>query len=108
MRGYELKVKNNSQNKLQDILRIIVGIIVLGVFGWIYFMGIFCPNFNHSFSPIYRGAGLGLLYPLYFLFIPGHTNRIFPKIRYSGAIVSIFSFILALTLLFTTYPLSVL
>lgn len=99
------KMENKDQNKVQDVLRLIIGVIIYGLFGWIYFIGIVCPNFNHPFIMIYRGIGSGMIYPLYFLFIPTYTNKILPNIRYSGAIVSVVSFIITLILLFTTFPL---
>ena len=102
------KMSNNNQNKIKDVLRLIILAVIYGMFGWVYFMGIVCPIFNHPFIMIYRGIGIGMLYPLYSILIPIHINKIFPDARYSGAIVSVVSIILALILLFTTYPLNVL
>lgn len=102
------KMANNNQNKIKVVLRLIIGIILYGLFGWIFFIGIACPNFNRPFIMIYRGIGSGMIYPLYFLLIPTYTNKTFPNVRYSGAIVSVASFIVTVILLFTTYPLNVL
>lgn len=93
------------ENKTQVVLRLIIGVILYGLFGWIFFIGIVCPNFNHPFITIYRGIGSGMIYPLYFLLIPTYTNKIYPDICYSGAIVSVGSFIVTVILLFTTFPL---
>lgn len=73
-----------------------------------FFIGIAYPDFDRPFITIYRGIGAGMIYPLYFLLIPTHTNKVHPDIRYSGAIVSVGSFIVTVILLFNTYPLNVL
>lgn len=98
-------MKNNNQNKLQFILRLILRIILFGIFGWVYFMGIVCPSFTPPFGAIYRGLGIGFIYPLYFLIIPTYQNKDFLDIPYSGAITSIFSFALTLIFLLITFPL---
>lgn len=108
IRGYEFKMANKKQSKIKVFLRLIIGIILYGLLGWIFFIGIACPNFNRPFITIYRGIGAGMIYPLYFLLIPTHTNKVHPDIRYSGAIVSVTSFIVTVILLFNTYPLNVL
>lgn len=58
-------MSNDNQNKLQVILKLILNIILLGVFGWVYFMGIVSPMFIQPFGAIYRGLGIGFIYPLY-------------------------------------------
>lgn len=102
------KMKNNNQNKISIVLRLIIGVILYGLFGWIFFIGIAYPNFNRPFILIYRGIGSGMIYPLYFLLIPTYTNKIFPNTPYAGAIVSAASFIVTVILLFTTFPLNAL
>jgi hypothetical protein len=84
-----------------------LGIILFGIFGWVYSMGIVSPVFIHPFGAIYRGLGIGFIYPLYFLFIPTYKNKVSSNIPYSGAITSIFSFVLTLILLFITFPLQI-
>lgn len=101
----ELEMKNNNQKKLQVILRLIIGVILYGILGWVYFIGIASPNFDYPFIVVYRGLGCGMAYPLYFFLIPTYTNKVFPDIRYSGAIVSAVSFIITVILLFAIFPL---
>lgn len=98
-------MENNNQNKLQVISRIILAIVLFGIFGWVYFMGIVSPSFIYPFGGIYRGLGIGFIYPLYFIFIPAYKNKISPNIPYLGVITSILSFVLTLILLFITFPL---
>lgn len=98
-------MKNNNQNKLQVILRSILAIILFGIFGWVYFMGIVSPVFIPPFGVIYRGLGVGFIYPLYFVFIPAYKNKISTNTPYLGVITSIISFVLTLILLFITFPL---
>lgn len=99
------KMANSNKNKIQVTLRLIIGVILYGLFGWVFFMGIVCPNFDRPFIMVYRGIGSGMIYPIYFLLIPTYTNKIFPNYPYSGAIVSVGSFIITLILLFATFPL---
>lgn len=106
-RKVDLKMTNNNQIKLRSILRLIMGIILFGVLGWIYFMGITCPEFERPFIVIYRGIGCGMIYLLYFFLIPTYVNKLFQEVCYSGAIVSAISFILTVILLFITFPLQI-
>lgn len=92
-----------KNNKLLQILRFVVGIIIFGVLGYVYFIGITYSNFEPSFTVIYRGLGCAMVYPLYFLLIPTYVNKAFTDIRYSGAMASAFSFILTVVLLLITF-----
>lgn len=94
----------SKNNKMTLILRLILGTIAFGLFGCIYYMGIVCPSFKPPFDVIYRGIGCGMVFPVYFLLVPGYIKKLFPESRYLGAIVSAASFIIAVVLVFIIFP----
>ncbi len=97
-------MSNKINIKLLKSIRIVIGIICFTILGWVYSMGIVTPQFEAPFDYLYRGLGGGMVYPLFFIFIPMYIKSVFPNSRYLGNIVATIVSIFTVILLFATYP----
>jgi hypothetical protein len=95
---------NKQRSKIRSGINLTATVLVFSVLGWVYFMGIVCPDFASPFREIYRGLGSGMLYVIYFQLIPAYMQKFFPSIRPAAVLVPLISAVITVILLFTAFP----